>query len=328
MNKYFKFFFECLPLKWKIQYDLFCYYRLQKKFNASLKTNNDCHKMQYTLLRETHVIEKGLSMRSPKYAFGKNKVNNLIDRLLIYANKYFNVDNDFLNYPLSVINHYISYMKNQGVDIKEINDKFQLVISKYPLIDLSVPSGVYTKDKDSVQTNCRLSFKELLSNRHSIRYFLSEEPSDTIISSALELAQMTPSACNRQAWHTHVYKGKKCKELLNMQGGCNGFFEELSCAIIVTTDLKGFLSYEPFQCYIDGGLYSMNLINSLHYLGLGTIPLSCGFHQNKLESIKRKFNIPKNEVLILIVGVGYLEDSFKVAVSTRKPISITNTFHR
>lgn len=31
--------------------------------NASIKTDNNIHKMQYTLLRENHIIEKGMSMK-------------------------------------------------------------------------------------------------------------------------------------------------------------------------------------------------------------------------------------------------------------------------
>lgn len=140
------------------------------------------------------------------------------------------------------------------------------------------------------------------------------------------MAQRTPSACNRQGWKTHVFQGKKSIELVKWQGGCKGFEDELKYSILVTANLKAFLSYEVHQAYVDGGLYAMNLINAIHSLGLGCIPLSCGFNSPKLQQLK-DFNIPENEVPIVLIAFGNLMDEFKIAISTRKPIGVTNTFH-
>ena len=111
-----------------------------------------------------------------------------------------------------------------------------------------------------------------------------------------------------------------------MQGGCRGFESEIRNSILVTANLKAFLSYEIHQAYVDGGLYAMNLINALHSLGLGTIPLSCAFDCDKLKLLSQ-FNIPEYEVPIVIIGIGHLYEKFNVAVSERKEISKTNTFH-
>ena len=105
-----------------------------------------------------------------------------------------------------------------------------------------------------------------------------------------------------------------------------GFEHDIHTAILVTANLKAFLSYEVFQAYVDGGLYAMNLINALHSMGIGTIPLSLAFQTSKLQKLQA-FGIPENEVPILIIGAGYLPDNFNVAVSDRKPIEKTNTFH-
>ena len=89
----------------------------------------------------------------------------------------------------------------------------------------------------------------------------------------MELAQRTPSACNRQGWKTHVFLGDKSVELVKWQGGARGFENEIKGAILVTANLKAFLFYEVHQAYIDGGLYAMNLVNALQYSGFGSIPL-------------------------------------------------------
>lgn len=298
-------------------------------YNASVKTTQDIGKMQYSLLRENHVIEKGMSMRTPRKGFGQKKVTLLLIHLREYARLYKNVDTTFLVYPLSTIAQYIQYTKASGVDISQIEMQFNDVMS-YVGIEkrqLRPTAGIREITKRDIIEQASLSFEDLLNSRHSIRYFSSETPSTDILEHALRMAQRTPSACNRQSWHTHIFFGEQAHLLLKAQGGANGFEEEIPCAILVTADMRAFLSYEPMQCYIDGGLYAMNLINALHSLGLGTIPLSCGFQQAKLDRMAHDFDIPQNEAMICIVGAGCLLDKFNIAESYRKDINLTNRYH-
>lgn len=318
-----------LPMWFTLLVEVLQYWCRLCKYNASFRTDNDLHKMQYTLLRENHVIEKGMSMKNPRKGFGQAKVTNLINRLQKYNKRYGKEDSRFLLYPLSTIKEYIRYQENDGVDVSRIKEAFDSLCeqSGYNTNDLTVSSGISLYHSTDIMNDAKGDFQSLLYSRHSIRYFKDELPSKDVIDEALTLASRTPSACNRQAWHTHVYFGKDAHDLLDMQGGCNGFSHDINCCIVVTADMKGFLNHEPFQCYIDGGLYAQNLMNSLHYLGLGTIPLSCGFLTYKLLRIQKRFGIPENEAMVAILGTGYMYDEMNIAQSTRKPFTVTNTYH-
>lgn len=222
--------------------------------------------------------------------------------------------------------NYIDFTKSNGVNLVKIELEYEKLKSKTNINDLTTQAGVYKVTKENIASEACKDFRSLLFSRHSIRYFSKIEPSDSIIEEALILAQQTPSACNRQGWKTHVFRDSKCYALLKWQGGCNGFEEEIPCAILVTSNLKAFLSYEVHQAYVDEGLYAMNLINALHYLGLGTIPLSVAFTCGKLSELI-SFDIPRNEVPIVIIGCGNMESVFNIAVSTRKHIQTTNRMH-
>lgn len=302
------------------------FWRLTVKYNASHHTDDDIQKMQYTLSRETHTIEKGMSMRNPRKGFGQQKVLNLIGRLNIYCDRYMRLDRQFLEYPLSTIQSYIEYTNKTGVEIPEIEKKFHDLLVKTDYEGISGKAGIMEESKENILSKCNKDFESLLYSRHSIRYFSDEPVSDEKINKALELAQRTPSACNRQGWLTHVYRAPQSIELIKWQGGSRGFEDEIKCAILVTANLKAFLNYEVHQAYIDGGLYTMNLINALHSLGVGTIPLSCGFYHRHLAQLSC-FDIQEYEVPIVIVGVGNMPDNMTVAVSERKDISITNKTH-
>ena len=302
------------------------YYRKLVKYNASISTEKDIEKMQYALLRLNHTLEKGMSLPNPKKGFGQKKVLLLIQGLNKYIDLYGNREPDFILYPLSSINGYIKYTKESGVQIDEIENEYNK-LKKKSCVDHEIPEvGIHIEMKQNIQFCARQDFESLLSSRHAIRSFSRKDVDKHVIYDALNLAKMTPSACNRQAWKTHVFCGSQSIELIKWQDGSHGFEDEIRCSILITANLKGFLSHEIHQVYIDGGLYAMNLINSLHYLGLGTIPLSCGFEYQKLVKLQ-KFGIPDNEVPILIIGTGYLPDSFKVATSERKNVEYTNIFH-
>ncbi len=320
---------ERVPKSWLLLREVLRYWRRLCLYNASFSTDNDIQKMQYTLLRENHVIEKGMSMKNPKRGFGREKVARLIKRLSLYYVRYGKQDLAFLFYPLSTISEYLDYMKEDGVDVSVIESSFNCLCEKAGVRnkEFSRAAGIFVANRESIQNAAKGDFHSLLHSRHSIRYFEDKLPDVELIEKALHLAARTPSACNRQAWHTHIYMGEKCHELLEMQGGCNGFCHDIHCSIVVTADMKGFLDYEPFQCYVDGGLYAMNLINALHFMGLGTIPLSCGFYYDKLSAMQERFLIPSNEVMVVIIGIGVLSDQMKIAESGRKPIEVTNTFH-
>ena len=325
----FKGWIEDLRVQKHILAEAWNFYKLSRKYNASVNTDNDIEKMQYTLLRENHTIEKGWSMKNPRLGFGQQKVSNLLTRLNKYVTLHGKNPSNlgFLDYPLTTIRHYIEYTKSQGVDIPLIESQFNDVIKRLGNKKFEEKqTGVIVESKEHILENCNKDFKSLLYSRHSLRYFKNAPVDKSIINEALMLAQRTPSACNRQGWKTHVFQGDDSHMLLKWQGGCRGFEEEIHTCILVTANMKAFLSYEVHQAYVDGGLYAMNLINSLHSLGVATIPLSTAFYSSKLKQLK-DFGIPENEVPIVIVGCGYMLDKFKVAVSERKDISVTNTFH-
>ncbi|SFW22389.1 Nitroreductase [Prevotellaceae bacterium HUN156] len=317
------------PLSMQFLIEMLSYWKRLYCYNASMRTDHDMYKMQYTLLRENHIIEKGMSMRQSRRGFGQAKVSALIQRLHKYHRLYGTEDPTFLTYPLSTIQAYISYQQHDGVAIPDIEKAFMQLCQEAGIAPdmLSIPAGIKTMQAEELRKQAKGDFSNLLHSRHSIRYFQDIQPSKSVLEEALTLAARTPSACNRQAWHTHIFFGEDAHELLRMQGGCNGFCEDIPCCIVVTADMKGFLGHEPFQCYIDGGLYAQNLINALHFVGLGSIPLSCGFMSSQLLHMQKRFNIPANEVMIVIIGTGVMYDEMKIAESTRRPISATNMYH-
>lgn len=68
------------------------YWSKLRKFNASSYTNKDIEKMQYSISRLIHTIEKGMSLRNPRKGFGQDKVLRIIKKLGEYCDLYINED--------------------------------------------------------------------------------------------------------------------------------------------------------------------------------------------------------------------------------------------
>lgn len=298
--------------------DLIDFFKRLCKYNASTNTELSKNKFEYTILRQCHVIEKGLSMRAPHIKFGLDNAENVSNKLLKYQKKYGAANPSFLDYPIETLHAYLAYAQDHGWNSTTISNNLEKIgNSKF---SLSKPYGIKSLNKIDIPDQS-IFFENFLKNRHSIRYYKKDAPPQEMLDKALSLAQLTPSACNRQCWRVHQFNQENCTKLLKWQEGARGFETEPTVAFLITSDLQAFLSYEPFQAYIDGGMYAMSLIYALHSLGLGTIPLSCGFKHTKLKKLRSEFNIPENEIPIEIVATGFLLDSFNVALSKRKPIS-------
>lgn len=67
------------------------------------------------------------------------------------------------------------------------------------------------------------NFETLAGNRFAIRSFSDTPVPDDILHKALDIARKSPSACNRQSYRVHVFRGDLKNRLLKMQGGANKF---------------------------------------------------------------------------------------------------------
>jgi hypothetical protein len=70
----------------------------------------------------------------------------------------------------------------------------------------------------------------LAQSRRSTRDFDTTPVDFKIVEQAVEIAQLSPSACNRQPWHLHFYdKPDDIARMLKLQNGNTGFGHTSRC---------------------------------------------------------------------------------------------------
>jgi nitroreductase len=303
--------------------------RRYKKYSSRMYADPSLlsyEEMEADIFFISHAIEKGLSLENRRTGFGKEKTKSLVSILEKYIERGYPKDSACFKNAVAVLTEYQQFQKENGVNDIEYVEKFLSSVEKSE----ANFGGTLTISRSQLIEEAKGDFLSISKSRHSIRSF-SEKPVELeLITKAVELAQSSPSVCNRQSTRVHVLVGKKLIErVLSVQGGATGFDESIDKLIIVTSCLRAFRGpIERNQAFVDGGMYSMNLLFALHYLGLGACTLNWDKSRKQDLKLRSLLGIPDNENVVLMIAVGNLKEEFRIAISLRKPVEDVLTIHK
>ncbi len=273
----------------------------------------------------THALEKGMSIGAVKKGFGKIKAISLMDDLQTFLD--ICGDREFVGESVSVIREYVAFNKRMGADMSDIENKLGSFCERNK-VEFCQGGGIFFVTHSNVQAEATENYEHLSQARFAVRDYGSAPIDIDKIKKALALCERTPSACNRQSWRIHIYTEKKLRDNLFIQQlGCNGFYEDMQCAILICGD-AGCYAFPEFNTpYVDGGIYAMNLMYALNYYDLACIPLTLDLSVSKINILKKEMHLPQNELPVLLIGVGSYKENFKVACSNRTPYTEYVTFN-
>lgn len=165
-------------------------------------------------------------------------------------------------------------------------------------------------------------FRTLCELRRSFRDFSDQTISPESIRLAVELAQLSPSACNRQPCKVYAIQDKTLqKQLLEHQNGNAGFGHLAPILLVLTADSSHFFgAIERNQPYVDGGLFAMSLQYALQVQGLVSCCLNWCVTPKTDKKVHQVLGISDSERITMFMVVGFPADETKVPKSHRKPI--------
>jgi len=182
--------------------------------------------------------------------------------------------------------------------------------------------GIVATTRDDIKTGAAGDFSMLARSRRSIRNFTEDEVEIPTLMEAISLAQTSPSVCNRQSARVHILAGEsRIAEVLSVQGGSRGFADLVNKLLVVTSTIRSFQGVqEHLQGYVDGGLFAMNLLYGLHFVGLGACPLACYDSSPVGREVHLIAGIPEHERIVMLVAVGHIPERLEIAKSERFPL--------
>lgn len=276
------------------------------------------------LILNYHSIEKGMLFKNMKKGFAEYRIRNL-HKILRDPEIIQNVKKSQIRIGYQVVCKYYEIHQNLNYNIEHFYTSEQYDFYKKVLADSYQFSfdGILNWNKNDFLDSTKKNFKEFAQSRKSVRDFTGEKIDLDLIQSVVELANTAPSVCNRQASNVYLVDDKeKIDSILKIQAGFTGYSKNVSQLLLLTNDRKYYYTVgERYQFYIDGGLYLMNLLYSLHFYGIGNCPANWGKTINEDKALRKIIDIPISEQIICLVPIGILKDEFRTTLSERRSLN-------
>lgn len=286
--------------------------------NPHVRTKNA---LEARVLRQAHILEKGMSLSKPREHFGVEKASELLILIDEYIALGYKIEDSFaLINCIGVLDAYIKYHAVRGFKPEKVIVKFNEIKRYVPYGGR--PYGIESFSTAQIKELAKGNFEQFFASRHSVRQFSDKRIDERDLEKAVALAMHAPSACNRQSCKVYFYMDNAInKELGKLIAGNTGFDDEVANYLVVTSDMSAFYdAFERNQVYVDGGIFAMALVEALHYYGIASCILQNGeFKYKNIRFKKICGNIPENEKIILFIAIGYYKDDVVTyATSHRK----------
>ncbi|MBK1827808.1 nitroreductase family protein [Haloferula rosea] len=283
-------------------------------------------RIESDIVRQYHVIEKGLCMPDFRPGFGQDVVRGLVRSLQSLEQHPFAgvCVGGQIEAARATLREYDDRHRSIGFDVSEIlRDEDRHMWANAPERE----GGI--RPFEPCQRVDAGAFERVVRGRASVRDFDPERiPSQDKILSCIELALRAPSVCNRQTARVHVFAGHSAQKVLSHQSGNRGFGHKVPMVLVVTSDLRYFTgTVERYQGWIDGGMFSMLLLLALQAAGLGAVALNWSVRNETDRSLRVDADLPEHERVIMLIGCGYPKEGCRVPVSARRAASDVTTWN-
>lgn len=276
-------------------------------------------KLSAEVIFYAHKLEKGLCIPGRKRFFGADPVAALLGLLGRWRRGGYSLEDPVYLGALECLRAYRVRITitppppEHAASIAERIDQFLKGTSATP--ELATPAPVVKAELSSDM------LRQLCIARRSVRAYRNGPVPLDDIRRAVAVAQLSPSACNRQPWRVHVYDGRqKIDAMLALQNGNRGFGHLVPTLLVLTADANGFFDgSERHQPYIDAGLFTMSLLLALQSQGLATCCLNwCVTTPDLDREAHMRGDIPLSEKIVMFMAVGYADDEALAPRSARR----------
>ncbi len=296
---------------WGFVYDIQRFF-LYSAWRSDMK---DTIQRNYHMVKIYHALEKSMSFRVRREGSGWSSVYQMLDVL-----KYSEISKTKGFHDRAAVSVLAKFLKMDENKQAIHATKVRKVLDGLPFYS-EAEHGTTNQTLKDFRKGVLASPEDFFLSRYSLREFQNKSVSRNVIKRAVELAMKTPSVCNRQPWHVYHADDKRIiNAALSFQNGNRGFGHAIPNLMVVTSDLKAFMSgAEHYQHWIDGGLFSMSLIYALHSLGVASCALNWSQSPDKDKGFRAKLNIQPSHTVILLLALGWPKKNNRVCCSTRRP---------
>lgn len=279
----------------------------------------------YDLRRSVHRLEKGLIMRPRRKIFAENYIETTVDKLAVIIRN--GKGNRLLEqWATDVLNQFFSHSgPSPAIDRAKV--KFSRITSHNDQhFGTSAP---YKRNLNNLNINID-NLLELAVRRRSVRWYLPNKVPRSSIDKALEVARLSPSACNRQPFEFRIFDDPELvKQVSKLPMGTRGFEHNLPCIAVVIGQLRAF-PYERDRhvIYIDAALATMAFEFALEAQGLSSCSINWPDIPKREEDLQSLLGLAQDERPIMLISLGYPDPEGMVPFSEKKTLEELRSYNR
>jgi nitroreductase len=273
------------------------------------------------LRRNTHRLEKGLIMRPRKASFAEMYIGETVTAFkgMLGSPGFCQQEK---KWAVDVLTEYFSVVKDTP-PIKAAREQFDA-------IGLSADAAFATNDAqkhipypDHARTKSDISTEQLLRlfrQRRSTRWFEKKLVEDNKLNTAIDMASLAPSACNRQPFQFYVMNDNDtANQVASMAAGTTGFASNIPCLIAVVGDMACYPGErDRHLIYIDGSLAAMQLMLALETLELSSCPINWPDIEFRERKIANRLMLNASQRVVMLMAVGYADSAGEIPYSSKK----------
>lgn len=282
------------------------------RFSSTFNSGRNAKLAQ--LLIEGHTLEKGITMPNRRLGFGQDLVRNLLMHCRAAINEWGRTEIVEIQSVLANLKQYLDIHEERQYELPEDIQKGIKALTANKVLNNGF---CYPMTKEELFRTTE-DFAEFAHSRHSIRCFSDKPVDDELLMKAIQLAQTSPSACNRQATRVKIIASDEGKKLCcSLQRGNRGFGDNADRWLLITTELGDWAYNHIQEGFTDAGIFVMNLLYSLHYYNIAACTLNALFSPEERENLRKGLGYPDSEEPVCFIVIGNPTEEFMVPRSAR-----------
>ena len=277
---------------------------------------------RYLLRRNIHMIEKGLSMRPRREIFAVDYIDATVDAFAASVGDVAGgcgTDPE-LQWANDVLATYFEAIGPHRV-IDRARGRF--VHAPVGVDPRSSQEGLSPYARDLSQEP-PVSYERLLrlaERRRSVRWFEQRPVPRHLVEKAIDVAALSPSACNRQPFQFRVFdEPTRVHEVASIPMGTKGWVHNIPTFVVIVGSLAAFFSErDRHTIYTDGCLAAMSFLLALESLGLSSCCVNWPDIAEREERMEAALGLAPHERPVMCIAVGYPDAAGLVPFSQKRP---------
>ncbi len=287
---------------------------------------------EFKLRRNTHRLEKGLIMRPRRSDFALGYIDETVNIFSSFCSgqqqKRTEGNGLLLRWAHDVLDQYFSITGDHPT-IVACKQKF--AATKLLTTTGSIASchlRPYTRKSKDLPDISIDQLHKLAQYRRSCRWYSQTAVPRDIIDQAIEVAMLSPSACNRQPFRFMIFDNQiSASDVGSIPMGTLGFSQNFPAIAVIIGQLDAFpYDRDRHVIYIDSALAAMAFQFALEVQGVS----SCCINWPDIEAreilMENRLGLAKHERPILSISFGYPDPEGQVPYSQKKSLEEIRTY--